>query len=115
MTTSLTRREVVLGAVASLMSSLASAQGSKDWPSRPVKVIVPGGAGGVLDTLARQLYVRLQETLGQPFVIENRPGANGLIGTSAVKNAAPDGYTLLHRPEQQMGWVSALNRVSPIT
>src|SRR4030095_10659604 len=114
MTTSLTRREVVLGAVASLMSSLASAQGSKDWPSRPVKVIVPGGAGGVLDTLARQLYVRLQETLGQPFVIENRPGANGLIGTSAVKNAAPDGYTLLHSTASSMVMAESLNPAIPI-
>lgn len=109
MTTSLTRRELVIGAAASLMSHLAGAQGVKDWPSRPIKVIVPGGAGGVLDVLARQLYTRLQKTLGQPFVIENRPGANGLIGAAAVKSAAPDGYTILHSTASSMVMNEALN------
>lgn len=114
MTTSLTRRELVLGATASLMSSLAAAQNSKNWPSRPIKVIVPGGAGGVLDAMARRLYTKLQETLGQPFIIENRPDANGLIGTSAVKNAAPDGYTLLHSTASSMVMAEALNPDLPI-
>src|SRR5262245_52401214 len=109
MTASLTRRELVLGAAASLASSLAGAEVGKGWPSRPVKVIVPGGAGGVLDTLARQLYTRLQETLGQPFVVENRPGANGLIGSAAVKSAAPDGYTILHSTASSMVMAEALN------
>lgn len=109
MTTSLTRRELVLGAAASLASGLAGAQGGKAWPARPIKVIVPGGAGGILDALARQLYTRLQETLGQPFVIDNRPGANGLIGSSTVKNAAPDGYTILHSTASSMVMGEALN------
>src|SRR6516225_9325177 len=102
MSTSLTRRELLLGAAASLMSGVAVAQDAKDWPSRPVKVIVPGGAGAALDTLARQLYTRLQATLGQPFLIENRPGANGQLGSSTVKNAAPDGYTILHSTASSM-------------
>lgn len=114
MTTSLTRRALVLGAAAALMSRLVSAQGSRDWPSRPIKVIVPGGAGGILDTLARQLYGRLQHTLGQPFVIENRPGANGLIGSTAVKNAAPDGYTILHSTASSMVMAEALNPALPV-
>ena len=114
MKASLTRRQLVLGTAAALASSLAGAQGARDWPLRPVKVIVPGGAGGVLDTLARQLYTRLQETLGQPFVIENRPGANGLIGSSAVKNAAPDGYTILHSTASSMVMAEALNPALPI-
>lgn len=115
MTAFLTRRELVLGAAASLASSLAGAQGAtKAWPSRPVKVIVPGGAGGVLDVLARQLYTRLQETLGQPFVVENRTGANGLIGSTAVKNAAPDGYTILHSTASSMVMAEALNPDLPI-
>lgn len=109
MTISLTRRELLLGAAASLISGFSYAESAKDWPSKPVKVIVPGGAGGILDTLARQLYARLQETLGQPFVIENRPGANGLIGTSAVKTAAPDGYTILHSTASSMVMAEALN------
>ena len=114
MTTSLTRRELVLGAAATLMTSFASAQGGKDWPSRPVKVIVPGGAGGVLDALARQLYARLQATLGQPFLVENRPGANGLMGSSAVKNAATDGYTILHSTASSMVMAEALNPALPV-
>ncbi|WP_129529185.1 Bug family tripartite tricarboxylate transporter substrate binding protein [Achromobacter agilis] len=114
MMASLTRRQLLLGAAATLAARLAGAQGAKDWPARPVKVIVPGGAGGVLDTLARQLYARLQETLGQPFVIENRPGANGLIGSAAVKNAAPDGYTILHSTASSMVMAEALNPAIPI-
>lgn len=113
MTASLTRRGLLLGAAASLIGRLAWAQDSKDWPAHPVKVIVPGGAGGVLDVLARQLYGRLQGTLGQPFIIENRPGANGLIGTSAVKNAAPDGYTILHSTASSMVMAEALNPALP--
>jgi tripartite-type tricarboxylate transporter receptor subunit TctC len=109
MSTSLTRRELLLGAAASLMSGVAVAQDAKDWPSRPVKVIVPGGAGAALDTLARQLYTRLQATLGQPFLIENRPGANGQLGSSTVKNAAPDGYTILHSTASSMVMAEALN------
>jgi tripartite-type tricarboxylate transporter receptor subunit TctC len=111
---SLTRRELILGAGASLMSRFATAQGGSDWPSRAVKVIVPGGAGGILDALARKLYARLQQTLGQPFVIDNRPGANGLIGSTAVKNAAPDGYTILHSTASSMVMSEALNPELPI-
>lgn len=109
MTISLNRRALVAGAAASLVTSLTSAQGNKGWPERPVRVIVPGGAGGILDALARQLYTRLQETLGQPFVIDNRPGANGLIGSAFVKNAAPDGYTILHSTASSMVMGEALN------
>lgn len=114
MTTSLTRRELVLGAAATLVSHWAGAQGSQSWPSRPIKVIVPGGAGGVLDAMARKLYTRLGESLGQPFVIENRAGANGLIGTLAVKTAAPDGYTLLHSTASSMVMAEALNPDLPV-
>jgi tripartite-type tricarboxylate transporter receptor subunit TctC len=111
---SMTRRQLLLGAAASMATRLAGAQNNKDWPTRPVKVIVPGGAGGVLDTLARQLYSRLQDTLGQPFVIENRPGANGLIGSTAVKKAAPDGYTILHSTASSMVMADALNPALPV-
>jgi len=115
MTTSFKRRDIVLGAAASLVGGLAGAgESSTDWPARPVKVIVPGGAGGILDTMARQLYSRLQETLGQPFVIDNRPGANGVIGSSVVKNAAPDGYTILHSTASSMVMAEALNPALPI-
>src|SRR6266852_7532102 len=65
------------------------------YPTKPVKIIVPYSAGGPADIYARFVGDRLQKTLGQPFVIENRPGAGAIIGTDAVAKSAPDGYTLL--------------------
>ena len=65
-----------------------------DWPSRPVKLIVPFAPGSTPDILARIVGDRLGSQLRQPFVVENRPGAGGNIGTQAVTRAAPDGYTL---------------------
>ena len=75
-----------------LLATLAQAQ---SWPSRPVRIIVPFASGGPADIYARVLGQRLQEALGQPFVIEDRPGGGSLIGTDAVAKSAPDGYTLL--------------------
>jgi tripartite-type tricarboxylate transporter receptor subunit TctC len=65
------------------------------WPDRPAKIIVPYAAGGGTDILARVLADRLSETLGQRFIVENRPGAGGMIGAEVVARSAPDGYTLL--------------------
>jgi tripartite-type tricarboxylate transporter receptor subunit TctC len=65
------------------------------YPQRPVRLIVPSGAGGVTDILARHLAPRLGDALGQQVVIDNRPGASGIVGTQIVAKAAPDGYTLL--------------------
>jgi tripartite-type tricarboxylate transporter receptor subunit TctC len=69
--------------------------GAQDYPSRPVRIIVPFAAGGPADVYARFIGQRLQEVLGQSFVIDNRPGAGSIIGTDAVAKSAPDGYTLL--------------------
>jgi tripartite-type tricarboxylate transporter receptor subunit TctC len=69
--------------------------GSADYPKRAVKVIVPFAPGGALDTVARLVSQRLTERLGQPFIIENKPGAANIIGNDAVAKSAPDGYTLL--------------------
>src|SRR6266446_6083552 len=81
------------GAVAvPAMSRIARAQ---TYPSRPVRIIVPFPAGQATDTIARLVGQSLSERLGQPFVIENRTGAGGNIGTESVVRATPDGYTLL--------------------
>ncbi len=73
----------------------AMAQGdSKSYPNKPVQIIVPYTAGGFNDTLARLVGRKLQDAWGQPFVVENKPGAGTVIGTSAGLKAAPDGYTL---------------------
>ena len=77
---------------AGLIVSPAAAQ---DYPSRPVKIIVPFGAGGPADIYARVIGQSLQDATKQSFVIENRPGAGALIGTGEVAKAPPDGYTLL--------------------
>jgi tripartite-type tricarboxylate transporter receptor subunit TctC len=67
---------------------------AEDWPSRPVNVIVAYGAGGGTDTLSRIVVEPLSDVVGQPVVVENRPGAGGTIGADAVAKADPDGYTL---------------------
>lgn len=81
------------GAGLSTFPSIICAQAS--WPNKPVKIIVPFGAGGGTDNLARFWAERLGQAFGQPFVVENRGGASGIIGTEAVAKAGPDGYTLL--------------------
>ena len=78
-----------------LLGTLSLAAAAQDYPSRPVRMIVPYTAGGAADTVARAVGIKLGERLGQPIVIENRTGAGGIIGTDAVAKAAPDGYTLL--------------------
>ena len=67
---------------------------AQDWPTRPVKVVVPNGPGGVSDMLARLTADRLSKMFGQPFVIENRGGAGGIIGTEFAARSPNDGYTL---------------------
>jgi tripartite-type tricarboxylate transporter receptor subunit TctC len=79
----------VLGAVA-----LGAPAAAPEWPVRPVKLYVPFGAGSTPDLVARVIADRLAQKFGQPFVVEDKPGASGNLGTDAVAKAEPDGYTL---------------------
>lgn len=87
------RRQALSAGAVLLAAGEARAQSA--WPDRPIRVIVPFAAGGNADTIARLLQPRLQEKLGQPVVVENRPGAGGGVGADAVAHSRPDGYTLL--------------------
>ncbi|WP_088279836.1 tripartite tricarboxylate transporter substrate binding protein [Ideonella sp. A 288] len=83
------------GLAGALLAAAALACAAQDYPSRPVKLIVPFAPGGSADVYGRFIAQRLQEALGQPFVVDNRPGGGSLIGTDAVAKSAPDGHTLL--------------------
>src|SRR4051812_4524441 len=82
-------------AVALFLSLFAASSWAQAYPSKPIKIIVPYGVGGSADVYARYIGVKLQESLGHPVVIENRPGAGSIVGTDAVAKSDPDGYTLL--------------------
>src|SRR5437870_9188324 len=84
-----------LSALLFCMLAVVAAMAQDSYPSKPVKILVPYGAGGATDIIARIVAQRLTESLGQTFLVENRPGANGNIALEAAAKAAPDGYTLL--------------------
>src|SRR5690606_25441638 len=85
---------IFTGAVA-LALSTCNAVANDDYPSQPIRLIVPYSAGGGTDTVARQWGERIGQRLGQSVIVENRPGANGVIGTRVVATAEPDGHTLV--------------------
>ncbi len=79
---------------ASISMGVAAPASAQNYPSKPVKVVVPWPAGGLVDVAGRVVGEKLQAAMGQPFVIENKPGAGGSIGADQVAKAAPDGYTI---------------------
>jgi tripartite-type tricarboxylate transporter receptor subunit TctC len=87
-------KQIWLTLLTMLALPVASAQ-AESWPSRPIRAIVPYTAGSGTDVTARVILNQLSSELGQPLVIENRVGAGGTIGTTAVVKADPDGYTIL--------------------
>ncbi|MFZ2160306.1 MAG: tripartite tricarboxylate transporter substrate binding protein [Bradyrhizobium sp.] len=94
----MTGRKYALALAAALLATpalVATQCVAQDYPTRPVKIIVPFGPGGPADVTARQIGSILQESFGQPFVVENRTGAGGVIGTVEAVKSPPDGYTLL--------------------
>jgi tripartite-type tricarboxylate transporter receptor subunit TctC len=97
MFTNLMNRRGLLTIVGLTLAFSASAQTS-DWPNRPIKLVVAGPAGAGMDIFARMLAAPLQIALKQPVVIDNKAGANSIIGNDAVAKSAPDGYTFLFTP-----------------
>ncbi|MEW6258187.1 MAG: tripartite tricarboxylate transporter substrate binding protein [Pseudomonadota bacterium] len=106
------RRAFLVLAALSLALPAAPAM-AETYPSKPVKLIVPYPAGGTTDIIARLIATQLSEKFGQPFVVDNRAGASGAIGASAVAKSAPDGYTLLMGTANTHGINSALQKSLP--
>ena len=89
------RHHFLRAALAALALAAASTAFAETWPTRPVRMLIPFPPGGTLDTVGRLLAQKLGEQTGQSFIVENRPGGNGIIGADVVSKAAPDGYTLM--------------------
>ncbi len=98
------RRRTFLASAAmlALPAWMQARAAASNWPSRPIRLVVPGPAGAGMDIFARVIAAKLHETLRQPVVVDNKPGANSLIGTDTVAKAAPDGYTLLLTPSSAL-------------
>jgi tripartite-type tricarboxylate transporter receptor subunit TctC len=88
-------RNTVVGALLAFGLTFPGGAPAQDWPTRPVTVVVPFGAGGPIDVMARIIAPRMSELLGQQLIVDNIPGAGGMVGASRVGKAAPDGYTVL--------------------
>lgn len=108
----LTRRRFA-ASLAGLGAGLGTSAFADAYPTRPVTIIVPYSPGGVSDVLARGLATQLSQHFKQPFIVDNRPGASGVIGSNLVLRAKPDGYTLLIGNTGSLAVVPFLHKVSP--
>ena len=106
-----TMRFPVAASLALVLMVAASGAAAQSYPARPVRIVVPTSPGGGNDFVARHVGQKLGERLGQQFIVENRPGAGGTIGTAQVAKAVPDGYTLLLGFVGQIGRASCRERV----
>ena len=91
-----------LAVAVAVLAVTAIASRAQDYPTRPVTIVIPFAAGGAGDILARMLSPRLEKAFGKPFVVENKPGAGGVIGAVATAKAAPDGHTIMIAPSPVM-------------
>jgi tripartite-type tricarboxylate transporter receptor subunit TctC len=107
------RRFVALAGLLALAAGPAAGQDAGSFPNRSIKIVVPFPAGGPSDVLARLIGQKMSEDWGQPVVIENRPGANTVIGAQIAKAAAPDGYTLLMAIDSTLTMNQFLYRTPP--
>lgn len=99
--------------VAFFSATLVSRANAEVYPSKPIKIVVPAAAGGSADQRARLLAEKVSKAIGQPIIVENRPGASGAIGAAVVAKAVPDGYTLLWGTTYDLAINPAVNRALP--
>jgi tripartite-type tricarboxylate transporter receptor subunit TctC len=105
-------RALYLAFAATVMQATLVVAQSQVWPSRPVKLVIPFGAGGNTDIVARIVAQDLGGAFGQPFIVENRPGAAGALGAEIVARATPDGYTLLMATQPQIAIIPAMTKAA---
>jgi tripartite-type tricarboxylate transporter receptor subunit TctC len=104
----ITRRSMIAAGAVLLAAPAVKAQGT--WPDKPLRFVIGGAAGGVSDIILRMMENRLRERLGQPMIIDPRPGAGGMVGAEVAARAAPDGYTLLRQSHRlTWDWADALS------
>jgi tripartite-type tricarboxylate transporter receptor subunit TctC len=106
----LSRRRLILSTAAAGIALAASPTLAQSYPDKPIRLIVPFAAGGPMDIMGRLVGQNLQNTFGQPVIVENRAGAGGAIGSKAVATADPDGYTLLWGSSGTLSILPALNK-----
>jgi tripartite-type tricarboxylate transporter receptor subunit TctC len=105
------RRALIVLSVCLTFSVQAQTNKVSNWPVRPIKVIVAGPAGSGGDIFARMITVQLQEALKLPVIVDNKGGANGIIGNDSVAKSAPDGYTFLFTPSSSI----AISNIAHVT